>query len=157
MDIITDMRYMDEAVQEARKALLHQDVPIGAVVVCHGEIVGCGHNTRENSSDPTGHAEINALRDAGRNLGHWRLDGCVIYVTHEPCPMCAGACMLSHISAIVYGADEPAYGVCGSQMNLVQYPGFPQNCLIRGPVDKERCEALTRDFFESLRHFPPNE
>ena len=151
MFVKPEMQFMDEAVREALKAQTHGDVPIGAVIVKDSRIIGRGHNTRQQLNDPTGHAEINALRDAGASSGHWQLDGCILYVTHEPCPMCAGACLLAHIAAIVYGADEPTYGVCGSQMNLVQYPGFPQNCLIRGPIDQKRCAGLTRDFFVNMR------
>lgn len=146
-----DLQMIDEAITEAKKALAHDDVPIGAVVTYNGDIIGRGHNTRERDRDPVGHAEINAMRDAARHLGHWQLDDCVLYVTHEPCPMCAGAMLLSHISTVVYGASEPTYGVCGSQMNLVQFPGFPNNLRIRGPIDQVRCAALTRDFFQRLR------
>ena len=147
-----DMRMIDEAINEAKKALLHSDVPIGAVVVLDGKIIGRGHNTRERDADPTGHAEINAMRDAAKALGHWKLDGATVYVTHEPCPMCAGTMLLSHVSTVVYGASEPTYGVCGSQMNLVQFPGFPQNIRIRGPIAQEKCASLTRVFFQTLRN-----
>lgn len=146
-----DLHMIDEAIFEAQKALAHDDVPIGAVVTYKGDIIGRGHNTRERDNDPVGHAEINAMRDAASHLGHWQLDDCILYVTHEPCPMCAGAMLLSHISTVVYGASEPTYGVCGSQMNLVQFPGFPNNLRIRGPIDQERCATLTRDFFQRLR------
>lgn len=146
-----DEKMMAEAVNEAKKALAHNDVPIGAIVVYEGEIIGRGHNTREINHDPVGHAEINAMRDAAAHFGRWQLDNAVLYVTHEPCPMCAGAMLLSHIATVVYGASEPTYGVCGSQMNLVQFPGFPNNLRIRGPIDQERCAALTRDFFQALR------
>lgn len=142
---------MATAIQEANKALEHNDVPIGAVVVLNGKIIGRGYNTRERDHDPTGHAEINAMRDAGKTLGTWRLDEAILYVTHEPCPMCAGAMLLAHIHTVVYGANEPVYGVCGSQMNLVQFPGFPKNIHIRGPIAQEACSSLTRAFFEKLR------
>lgn len=146
-----DSKMMHEAIIEAKKALAHNDVPIGAVVVYQGAIIGRGHNTREVNHDPVGHAEINAMRNAAAALGRWQLDDCILYVTHEPCPMCAGAMLLSHVSTVVYGASEPTYGVCGSQMNLVQFPGFPNNLRIRGPIDQDRCAKLTRDFFQSLR------
>ena len=90
-----DQEMMRQAIVEAQKALEHQDVPIGAVVVVDGEIVGRGFNTRERDHDPSGHAEINAMRDAAKKLGHWQLDGATVYVTHEPCPMCAGAMLLA--------------------------------------------------------------
>lgn len=146
-----DQEMMRQAIVEAQKALEHQDVPIGAVVVVDGEIVGQGFNTRERDHDPSGHAEINAMRDAAKNLGHWQLDGATVYVTHEPCPMCAGAMLLARVGTVVYGASEPTYGVCGSQMNLVQFPGFPNNVRIRGPIAQETCSALTRAFFQDLR------
>ena len=78
--------------------------------------------SRERDHDPSGHAEINAMRDAAQTLGHWQLDGATLYVTHEPCPMCAGAMLLARVATVVYGASEPTYGVCGSQMNLLQFP-----------------------------------
>lgn len=146
-----DQEMMRQAIVEAQKALEHQDVPIGAVVVVDGEIVGRGFNTRERDHDPSGHAEINAMRDAAKNLGHWQLDGATVYVTHEPCPMCAGAMLLARVGTVVYGASEPTYGVCGSQMNLVQFPGFPNNVRIRGPIAQETCSDLTRAFFQDLR------
>lgn len=143
--------YMQAAIDEAQKADACGEVPIGAVVVCNGQIIGRGHNTREYSHDPTGHAEINAMRAAGLQRGDWRLDGCTLYVTHEPCPMCAGAMILAHIDTVVYGADEPTLGVCGSTMNLLQFPGFAHNVHIRGPIAQDTCSTLTRDFFQSLR------
>lgn len=146
-----DQEMMMEAICEARKALDHDDVPIGAVVVLDGKIIGRGHNTRERDEDPSGHAEINAMRDAAKALGRWQLDGTTLYVTHEPCPMCAGAMLLAHVKTVVYGAAEPTYGVCGSQMNLVQFPGFPNNVRIRGPIAQDACSILTRDFFRKLR------
>lgn len=149
-----DKKMMNEAITEAKKALAAGDVPIGAVVVKDGRIIGRGYNTRERDHDPSGHAEINAMRDAAAHLGRWQLDGATLYVTHEPCPMCAGAMLLSHISTVVFGATEPTYGVCGSQMNLVQFPGFPNNIRIRGPIAQEACARLTRDFFQALRQSP---
>lgn len=146
-----DQEMMRQAIAEAQKALIAHDVPIGAVVVINGEIVGRGYNTRERDHDPSGHAEINAMRDAAQTLGHWQLDGATLYVTHEPCPMCAGAMLLARVATVVYGASEPIYGVCGSQMNLLQFPGFPNNVRIRGPIAQEACSALTRAFFQSLR------
>ena len=146
-----DQKWMALAMDEARKAPAHGDVPIGAVVVLDGVAVGFGHNTRERDHDPAGHAEINAMRDAGKRLGRWQLDGATVYVTHEPCPMCGGAMLLAHVAVVVYGASEPTFGVCGSQMNLLQFPGFPNNVRIRGPIAQEACAALTRDFFRALR------
>lgn len=142
---------MQEALQEAKKAFNENEVPIGAVVVRDGKIIGRGRNQRETLNDPTAHAEILALRDAGSNLGSWRLTGTVLYVTIEPCPMCAGALINSRIDTVVYGADEPKFGSAGSQLNLLQYPGFNHQVKIIGPVLEDECKAIMKDFFQKLR------
>lgn len=146
-----DQLMMKEAIEEAKKATEHNDVPIGAIVVLHGKIIGRGHNTRERDHDPTAHAEINAMREASKTLGSWKLSDTIVYVTHEPCPMCAGAMLLSRVHTIIYGTNEPTFGVCGSQMNLVQFPGFPHNIHIRGPIAQNECATLTKNFFKKLR------
>ncbi len=143
--------FLNEAILEAQKAALMGEVPIGAVVVKDDRIIGRGHNRREIDHDPTAHAEILALRDAGRTLGTWRLAGCTLYVTMEPCPMCCGALINSRIDTVVYGADEPKFGSAGSQLNLLQFPGFNHNVKIIGPIAQERCQELMRDFFTQLR------
>lgn len=143
--------FLNEAILEAQKAALLGEVPIGAVVVKDDRIIGRGHNRREIDHDPTAHAEILALRDAGRTLGTWRLAGCTLYVTMEPCPMCCGALINSRIDTVVYGADEPKFGSAGSQLNLLQFPGFNHNVKIIGPIAQERCQELMRDFFTQLR------
>ena len=102
--------YMEEALKEARKALEKNEVPIGAVIVCNGEIIGKGHNSRENENSVVGHAEIKAIEQACKNLGSWKLDGCSIFVTIEPCPMCAGAIMQSRITNVYYGAGDEKSG-----------------------------------------------
>ena len=152
--------FLSEAIKEAQKALLTGDVPIGAVVVKNDQIIGRGYNRREADNDPTAHAEILALREAGKHLGTWRLSGCTLYVTMEPCPMCCGALINSRIETVVYGADEPKFGSAGSQLNLLQFPGFNHNVKIIGPLAQERCENLLRDFFAKLRNqtqegYPP--
>lgn len=152
--------FLSEAIKEAQKALLTGDVPIGAVVVKNDQIIGRGYNRREADNDPTAHAEILALREAGKHLGTWRLSGCTLYVTMEPCPMCCGALINSRIETVVYGADEPKFGSAGSQLNLLQFPGFNHNVKIIGPLAQERCENLLRDFFVKLRNqtkdgYPP--
>lgn len=144
--------FLSEAIKEAQKALLTGDVPIGAVVVKNDQIIGRGYNRREADNDPTAHAEILALREAGKHLGTWRLSGCTLYVTMEPCPMCCGALINSRIETVVYGADEPKFGSAGSQLNLLQFPGFNHNVKIIGPLAQERCENLLRDFFVKLRN-----
>ena len=143
--------FLNEAILEAQKAALLGEVPIGAVVVKDDRIIGRGHNRREIDHDPTAHAEILALRDAGRTLGTWRLAGCTLYVTMESCPMCCGALINSRIDTVVYGADEPKFGSAGSQLNLLQFPGFNHNVKIIGPIAQERCQELMRDFFTQLR------
>lgn len=147
-----DLFYMQEAIQEARKALTSNDIPIGAIVVLDDKIIGRGYNQREANCDPSAHAEIIALRDAGKTIGRWHLAKATLYVTHEPCPMCAGAAIMARIDRIVYGCHEPNTGVCGSLMNLVQFPGFPHNVRITGPIAQDECQALTRSFFKDLRN-----
>ena len=143
--------FMEEAIKEAEKAAAIGEVPIGAVVVCNGEIVGRGHNLRERDNDSTAHAEICALRDAGKTLGTWRLERCILYVTMEPCPMCCGALINSRVDTVVFGASEPKFGSAGSQLNLLQFPGFNHNVHIVGPILQERCSQLMKDFFVQLR------
>ena len=143
--------FLEEAIKEAEQAAAIGEVPIGAVVVCNGEIVGRGHNLRERDNDPTAHAEICALRDAGKNLGTWRLENCTLYVTMEPCPMCCGALINSRVHTVVFGASEPKCGSAGSQLNLLQFPGFNHNVHFVGPIAQERCSQLMKDFFAQLR------
>ena len=143
--------FLEEAIKEAELAAAIGEVPIGAVVVCNGEIVGRGHNLRERDNDPTAHAEICAFRDAGKNLGTWRLENCTLYVTMEPCPMCCGALINSRVHTVVFGASEPKFGSAGSQLNLLQFPGFNHNVHIVGPIAQERCSQMMKDFFAELR------
>ena len=143
--------FLEKAIKEAEQAAAIGEVPIGAVVVCNGEIVGRGHNLRERDYDPTAHAEICALRDAGKNLGTWRLENCTLYVTMEPCPMCCGALFNPRVHTVVFGASEPKFGSAGSQLNLLQFPGFNHNVHIVGPIAQERCSQLMKDFFAQLR------
>ena len=143
--------FLEEAIKEAELAAAIGEVPIGAVVVCNGEIVGRGHNLRERDNDPTAHAEICALRDAGKNLGTWRLENCTLYVTMEPCPMCCGALINSRVHTVVFGASEPKFGSAGSQLNLLQFPGVNHNVHIVGPIAQERCSQMMKDFFAELR------
>lgn len=142
---------MQQALIEAEKAFQENEVPIGAVIVKNGEIIGRGRNQRETLNDPTAHAEIMALRDAGKNTGNWNLIDSLIYVTIEPCPMCAGALINSRIDTLVYGADEPKFGSAGSQLNLLQFPGFNHQVKIIGPVLEDECKLLMKNFFQKLR------
>lgn len=143
--------FMQEALVEARKALAKNEVPIGAVIVKEGQIIGRGHNLCETNNDATAHAEIVALKDAGNNLGTWRLHDSVIYVTIEPCPMCAGALINSRIETLVFGAPEPKFGSAGSQINLLQFPGFNHQVKIIAGIKEQECQSLMRNFFKSLR------
>ena len=138
---------MNVAIEEAKIALSEGEVPVGAVIVKDGKIIARAHNTRETDLDISGHAEINAMRLAAKALGKWTLDGCAIYVTLEPCVMCAGALLQSRISTIVYGADDPQFGGVSQNGNL-----FDQSkALVYRGVMKEECAELLNRFFRSKR------
>ncbi len=146
-----DRLFMHAALEEAEKALTHGDVPVGAVIVQKGRIIGCGHNRREADRDVTAHAEILALRDAGASSGGWRLEGAILYVTLEPCPMCAAAIVQAKLSQVVYGVDDPRLGAAGSLLNLLQFPGFHHDVLIRSGLEAQACGNLLKAFFEDKR------
>jgi tRNA(adenine34) deaminase len=147
-----DEYFMALALEEARSAQAHGDVPVGAVLVKDQTVVGCGHNRREADKDPSAHAEILALRMAGAARGDWRLEDTVLYVTLEPCPMCACALVLARVGRLVYGADDPDLGAAGSLLNLLQFPGFRHQVRITGGVLSKDSEALLRAFFRERRH-----
>lgn len=146
-----DTYFMHLALEEAKKALLHNDVPVGCVLVKDKKVIAKAHNEREKRKDPTAHAEILALKAAGEILGDWHLNELELYVTLEPCPMCAGALLNARIKTIVYGTDEKIWGACGSSLNLVQFPSFPHNIRVRSKVLEEECQGLLEDFFKRLR------
>ncbi len=146
-----DRRWMREAILEAEKAASIGEVPIGAVIVRDGVIVGRGHNLRETGKDPTAHAEILALRQASSTLGGWRLPRAVMYVTLEPCPMCAGALVQARVERLVFGARDPKAGCAGTLLNLVQYPSFNHQLEVTEGVLSDDCAALLRRFFQQLR------
>ncbi|MEO1365558.1 MAG: tRNA adenosine(34) deaminase TadA [Acidobacteriota bacterium] len=150
-DPTDDARWMSLALDEARKALRHGDVPVGAVVVKDGEIVGRGHNRREVDGDPLAHAEILALADASSRQQGWRLEGTTLYVTLEPCAMCAGALVNGRIKALVFGARDPKAGFCGSLGNLAQDERLNHRVEVRGGVLEEVSADLLRSFFRGLR------
>ena len=140
------------ALEQAALALPQGDVPVGAVVVApSGEVVGAGHNDREGSGDPTAHAEVLALRAASRAVGSWRLTGCTLVVTLEPCTMCAGAAVLSRVSRIVYGAADPKAGAAGSLFDVVRDRRLNSRPEVVPGVLAERSSALLRAFFETHR------
>jgi tRNA(adenine34) deaminase len=142
---------MEAALAEARAAAAIGEVPIGAVVVRAGEVVGRGYNRRETDGDPSAHAEILAIREAARTVGGWRLSGCTLYVTLEPCAMCAGALVASRIERLVYGPADPKAGFCGSLGNLVQDPRLNHRLEVTSGVLAEESAALLRGFFAGLR------
>lgn len=146
-----DERYMQEALAEAARAAALDEVPVGAVVVREGEILGRGRNLRETRRDPTAHAEIVALREAAERAGHWRLEGAVLYVTLEPCPMCAGALVLARVERLVYGARDPKAGACGSLMDIVRDPRLNHRLAVTEGVLEERCGEILREFFRRRR------
>jgi len=139
------------ALGEAQQALAHDDVPVGAVVVVAGEIVGRGHNERELRQDPTAHAEVIALREAAARLGTWRILDSVLYVTLEPCAMCAGAIVLGRVPRVVYGTPDPKAGAAGSVLDVLAEPRFNHRPRVEGGVLRDECAALLVDFFAARR------
>ena len=141
------------ALDEARAASTHGDVPIGAVVarIADGELLARRHNERELGGDPTAHAEVLALRDAARAVGSWRLDGCVLVCTLEPCPMCAGACVAARVPVVVFGAADPKAGALGSLYHLGADPRLNHEVAVVHGVRASESAALLRAFFESHR------
>ena len=146
-----DRLWMQEALAEARRAAEIGEVPIGAVIVLRGEIIGRGHNRREIDRDPLAHAEILAIRQAARAVGGWRLGGCAMFVTLEPCAMCAGALVNSRIDRLVYGAADPKAGYCATLGNLVQDARLNHRLDVVAGVMEEESAALLRSFFAALR------
>ncbi len=147
----SDERLMGEALREARKALRAGEVPVGAVVVHGSRIVGRAHNQVETLSDATAHAEMLALTQAASALGDWRLGGCTLYVTKEPCAMCAGAMVQSRVDRVVYGAADPRSGAAGSALDLLRFPAFNHRCLTRRGVLGPECSSILKDFFRQRR------
>ena len=142
---------MDEALALAHAAALRGEVPVGAVVVRDGEVIGRGGNAPIAGSDPTAHAEIEALRDAARALSNYRLVGCELFTTLEPCAMCAGAILHSRIARVVYGAPDPKSGVCGSVIDLFAEPRLNHHAHVTGGVRGDECGRLLSEFFAARR------
>jgi tRNA(adenine34) deaminase len=145
--------WMSLALEEARAAPEHDDVPVGAAVVrlSDGEVLARRHNERERAADPTAHAEILAMRDASAKVGSWRLDGCALVVTLEPCPMCAGAAVASRMDAVVFGAADPKAGACGSLYNVAADPRLNHELQVVDGVRADESAALLRGFFAARR------
>lgn len=142
---------MRAALTEAKKAEAKSEVPVGAVVVLGGKIIARAHNVRTTKCDPTAHAEIMALRKAGAKLGRWNLEGCELYVTKEPCVMCAGAIVLSRIRRVRYGAFDKRFGCAGTVMNLANDPTFNHRAETEGGLLECECASLLTEFFKARR------
>lgn len=146
-----DHYFMNQAIREAKVAEKHGEVPIGAVIVFRGEVIATGRNSREASQSATGHAEMLAIEEANQFLGSWRLEDCVMYVTLEPCPMCAGAIIQSRIPRVVYGAKDPKAGCAGTLMNLLQDNRFNHTAEVIPGIMEEECGTMLSHFFKQIR------
>jgi tRNA(adenine34) deaminase len=143
--------YMRLALEEAQQATREEEVPIGAVIVHNGSVVAAAHNQREQLHDPTAHAEMIAITQAAESLQSWRLDGCTLYVTLEPCPMCAGAIIQARIPTVVYGAADPKAGAVRTLYRLLEDARFNHRCEIVAGVLAEPCGAILTQFFQAQR------
>ena len=146
-----DEKYMSLALKEAQKAAILDEVPVGAIIVKDDKIIARGHNLREKSNDPTSHAEINAIRKASKKLNSWRLEGATIYVTVEPCSMCAGTLLQCRIGRIVYGTVDPKGGAIESSLELFKAKNINHHPEIVGGVLKEECASIISTYFKSKR------
>ncbi|MEX2569806.1 MAG: tRNA adenosine(34) deaminase TadA [Gemmatimonadota bacterium] len=146
-----DPRWMELALREAERAAELGEVPVGAVVVFEGSVIAAGHNLTATENDPSAHAEMVAIRRAAQALGHWRLLDCTLYVTLEPCTMCAGAIVLSRLPRLVFGAWDPKAGMCGSLGNLVQDPRLNHRVALTHGVRGEEAGEMLRAFFRARR------
>jgi tRNA(adenine34) deaminase len=142
---------MEEALRAAQRALENGEVPAGAIVVCDGKIVGRGWNRNLTDCDPTAHAEIVALREAGKNVGNHRLGDCELFATIEPCAMCAGALVHARLKTLVYGADDPKAGAVHSILQVLNHPGLNHRMEVRSGVLAGKCAELLQEFFRSRR------
>jgi tRNA(adenine34) deaminase len=150
-DPTDDRRFMAMAIEEARRAAAQGEVPVGAVLVAGGEVLASRGNERERLHDPTAHAEMLVLRDAAALLGGWRLQDTTLYVTLEPCAMCAGAMVLARVKRLVYGADDPKAGAAGSVLNVVDHPALNHRPEVLAGIMATDASAILREFFESRR------
>jgi tRNA(adenine34) deaminase len=148
-------KWMRQALEQAERAARRGEIPVGAVVVRQGEIIGEGHNRRETDNDPLAHAELLAIRQAARAVGNWRLVGCTIYVTLEPCAMCAGALVNSRVERLVFGTRDPKAGFCGSLGDLVTDERLNHRLEVAEGVMAEDCARLLQEFFATLRSQRP--
>ncbi len=144
-------RYMLEALDQAKIALLNNEVPVGAIIVCHGKIIGRGYNTRESTSQVVGHAEMNAIKQACEYLNSWKLDECSIYVTLEPCLMCAGTLQQGRIGKIYYGASDYKAGALGGKTDILAFQGLNHYPLVFSHILENQCKELIDSFFQNIR------
>ena len=153
MELATDEEkmYMEEALKEAALAALEGEIPVGAILVQDGRVIARNHNRRERAHDATAHAEILVIREACEKLRRWRLADSTLYVTMEPCPMCAGAIVQARIPRVVVGSMNPKAGCAGSVMNLLQEPGFNHQVELEKGILEEECSTMLKEFFKALR------
>lgn len=151
VDQMSDRYFMGKALHQARKALKSGEVPIGVAIVRRERVIACAHNQVEVLRDATAHAEILAIRQAESIVGDWRLTDCVLYVTKEPCPMCAGAMVQVRLSQVVFGCSDPSSGGAGGRVNLLQMPGRNHHCKVAAGVRQAECRRLLKKFFTSRR------
>ena len=149
--MMTDEAMMKHAISLAKNASTLEEVPIGAVIYCDDKIVGEGFNRKETDHNPTSHAEIIAITNAAKQLGRWRLHGCTLVVTLEPCPMCAGALVNARLDRVVFGASDKKSGACRTLYKIADDPRLNHRCEVTGGVLEEECVQLLRDFFEPRR------
>ncbi|MBM3359885.1 MAG: tRNA adenosine(34) deaminase TadA [Betaproteobacteria bacterium] len=149
-----DLKFMKLALGLAKKAKLKNEVPVGALIVWNGEIIGQGMNTSISDHDPTSHAEINAIREAAKAIKNYRLKDCAIYVTLEPCAMCVGAIQHARIEKIIYGAPDPKTGACGSMIDLISVKEINHHAEAIGGILEKECGQILKDFFLSKRKKP---
>jgi tRNA(adenine34) deaminase len=148
---VDDSYYMQIALEESKEAFAAGEVPIGAVIVLNGEVIAQAHNLKETWLDPTAHAEMVAIREACKKLNRWRLTGATLYVTLEPCPMCAGAIVQSRIDRLVYGVKDPKAGAVDSLFNMLQNDALNHQLVVKSGVLAEECSQILKDFFQKKR------
>ncbi len=146
-----DQKFMKEAIKLARKAYQLGEVPIGCIIVYENKIIGRGYNRRNTDKNTLAHAEISAINKASKKMGDWRLEGCTLYVTLEPCQMCSGAIIQSRITEVVMGSMNPKAGCGGSVLNILQMEEFNHQAIVRRGVLEEECSQLLKEFFKDLR------
>ncbi|MDD3339264.1 MAG: tRNA adenosine(34) deaminase TadA [Lachnospiraceae bacterium] len=149
-------KYMKEAIKQAKKAEALMEVPIGCVIVYGGKIIARGYNRRNTDKNTLSHAELNAIRKASKKLGDWRLEGCTLYVTLEPCQMCAGAIVQARVTNVVIGSMNPKAGCAGSVLNLLEMDGFNHKVHVERDVLQEECSSMLSEFFRKLRQQKSN-